>query len=346
MSVALHKKNRSNAWFQLILDIITTIIFITMMQHALFTLSPYDAIPSVIPASKVPQSKGATKVETGIYIQDFVDFDIVKGTFLVDLSLWFRFDPKQISLEAIDQFTFDRAEIKSKSSPAIKIEGSKLFVSHTMRILFELPLNYRTFPLDDHRLSFSLSYETLTPDKIILIPGEKSIVVHPEVDIKGWKIVHTTTTTGYYQTDFAIKESQHQETHPRAIFTFTFGRTSSRHLVSIFLPLLLIFFIALFSFTFSVRDQEAEQMNLIDISAASILGIVAYRFVIEELSPAVGYFMLSDYMFMFFLIITTVIFAMNSYADVLTGKQKDFIALLFHCIVNIFFFYLLQIWLV
>ena len=345
MAEALKKQGRASAWFELLLDVITLVSFVVIIYHALYTFTSYDDIPAVISPS-VPdlaaQSKDAPVVQTGLYIQDFTEFDIVNGKFLVDLKVWFKFDPKKIGLDKIDQFTFEKADIKAKSEPIITAEGDKLFVAYTMRVLFELPLNYRTFPFDDHTLSFTLFHEHLTPAQVKL--ESTSIVINPRVDITGWKIARTSARAGYYETNVVVGAVHQKEFHPRAVFSVQFARMSNRHLVSIFLPLLLIFFIALFSFTFAVKPEEADTINLVDISSASIFGIVAYRFVIETLSPSVGYFMLSDYIFVFFLLMTALIFVLNIFAEQFTSLQKNLIVLGLHVLANFFFIYFLIFW--
>ena len=316
--------------FELFLDIVTVIGFSVMSYYALTTYTAYDTLPVMIPATApelISKTEKAPLVETGIYIHDFTEFDIVQGRFLVDLALWFRFDPKKISIDAIDQFTFEKAEIKSKSEPMMAVVDSHLFVYYTMRVLFELPLNYRTFPFDDHHISFTLINEKLGADKIKLDQTKDNIVLNPEMHVDGWRIKGKSVHIGYGKTDIMIEGKEQEEFHPRAVFTLEFGRTSARHLISIFLPLLLIFFISLFSFSFAIDEQEAKETNLIDLSSSSIFGIVAYRFVIETMSPSVGYFMLSDYIFVFFLLMGTFILFLNSVVEGMNSLQKNMVVL-------------------
>lgn len=46
-----------------------------------------------------------------MHINDFSEFDMVKGVFVVDATVWFRFNPSLISLDRIKRFTFDKAEM-------------------------------------------------------------------------------------------------------------------------------------------------------------------------------------------------------------------------------------------
>ena len=83
-----------------------------------------------------------------------------------------------------------------------------------------------------------------------------------------------------------------------------FSRFGTRQLISILLPLLLIFYITVFCF--SIEPQTS-----IGLSTGSMTAIIAYRFVIENLSPASGYFMLSDYLFFLILSACFITFFLN-----------------------------------
>ena len=61
----------------------------------------------------------------------------------------------------------------------------------------------------------------------------------------------------------------------------------------------------LFSFSF-VYNQHLTDVP--SIAAASIPALFAYRFVIESLSPNVSYFMVSDYLFFLYLLLSLLTF--------------------------------------
>ena len=70
------------------------------------------------------------------------------------------------------------------------------------------------------------------------------------------------------------------------------------------------------------------------VGPAIVTAILAYRFVIESISPKdVGYFMLSDQLFFLFLGLISLIFVVNiinRYAYPLTTNQRLIILVLFH----------------
>ncbi len=93
--------------------------------------------------------------------------------------------------------------------------------------------------------------------------------------------------------------------HPRVIFALDYTPTGLRQLVSIILPLLLIFSLTIFTFS---MDPEPYYRSILTLSSGAVTGLIAYKFVIENLSPKVGYFMLGDMLFFLFLTMTFVIF--------------------------------------
>jgi cytochrome c oxidase subunit IV len=68
------------------------------------------------------------------------------------------------------------------------------------------------------------------------------------------------------------------------------------------LPLLLIFYLSIFAF--SIKDIVLAGTLIL----GSTSGLLAYAFVIQTISPLVGYFMLSDYLFIFVLMSIFIIF--------------------------------------
>jgi hypothetical protein len=117
----------------------------------------------------------------------------------------------------------------------------------------------------------------------------------------GWMIIDKNATTGYEEARFE-DNSDHgqQKSYPITVFSFDVERYGLRHLLTILLPLLLSFYIGLFSLSTSSGG--------IRIGIISITAIVSYRFVIDRVSPSVGYFMISDYLFFLFLIAALVPF--------------------------------------
>jgi hypothetical protein len=60
----------------------------------------------------------------------------------------------------------------------------------------------------------------------------------------------------------------------------------------------MLYFISLFCFAF---DPETHSGTIFSLASAGVTGLLSYRFVIENMTPKVGYFVLSDRLFVLFL---------------------------------------------
>ena len=115
----------------------------------------------------------------------------------------------------------------------------------------------------------------------------------------------------------------------------------------ILLRIFLIFFIGLFSFAF---DPSVAQMPIVVISTTAVTSLVAYRFVIQGMSPKVGYFLLSDFFFTLFLAFAFMVFIIGV-SVVKSGKLQHLLVivrgvifLLFHISFIVLWYYLLFHW--
>ena len=301
-----------NERFQVTCMALTLISLFVIFYFSYMEFRPTDDYPlvtSLTPHQLFELGGPAKPIRVGLFLKSFSDFDIIKGKFLADLTIWFKFNPDFIPLDQIDQFVFQKAEIQSKSGPFLRIEGNDFVASYTMNVLFYVALNYKKFPLDDHRLSLIVDNYFMPPTQGFFVSSKNDIVVSPEAKVEGLKFINSSVSVGYFEHKEQIEGEERMSYHPRAIFLFDFAEAGVRYIFSIFLPLLMIFFTALFSF--SIDPVEATTFSVIDMSGASLAALIAFRFVMESGSPAPGYFMISDYIFLFFLVVILFIFLVN-----------------------------------
>jgi len=278
-------------------------------------------------------------IQVGLYIRDFPEFNIAEDTFTADITVWFRFNPIITPLKKVEKFKFDKANIIEKSAPYIQKEKDQMiFVRYNMKITFSANLNYIYFPLDDHRIAFSLTNYLLSPKDTIFKSYKSDIFMNPDVEVPEWKLIGKAVKTGYIEDKLDPQYKEKYLYHPRVIFYLDFMRSGIRHLISIFIPLVLIFLIALFTFTF---NPYTDLSNIIGISVASISAIIAQRFVIEGMSPSTGGLMLSDKLFILFLVGCCIIFTVNILGKKITSPYKNLITILLHLYIIAGFLYFL-----
>ncbi|HBL98266.1 TPA: hypothetical protein DDZ86_01320 [Candidatus Dependentiae bacterium] len=277
-------------------------------------------------------------VTVGMFVRDFPQFDAVRGTFSVDTTVWFLFDPRLVSIERIGDFTFERAEILKRSEPYVRVVGNMVFVRYDMRMRFNMSFDYQDFPFDGHRLNFTMVHYFLSPAEVTFNSSRANLVMSPDINIPGWRNIDRRVATGYSEERLETQDGKQESFYPRAVFSLDFERIGTRNIISIFLPLLLVFFIALFTFSFDPVGKMGVQA--VTLSATSITALIAYRFVIENMSPPVGYFMASDYIFLIFLVSCCAIFFINIFGAYVSGISKAIIAVVLESIIVTTFFLL------
>lgn len=313
--------------FQLMLIGITTLSVIGLLYISISRFNPLDRIPEVktLTPQKMIEFGNPTPTHVGMYVKDFPVVDFIGGNFIINGMVWFVFDPSIISLERIGKFSFENGEIKDRSLAETKIvEEGLLFVRYNVRAEFKLPLQYNLFPVDDHRLYFVLVNEFTSPGQIMLESVKRDFTVDSNLEMFGWHQRGTGVRSGY--TESILKPNDKDKTVyvPRSVFYVDYSHTGIRYVLSIFLPLMLIFFISLFGLTFNMEGPHAG--SAFSLAAGGITAMVAYYFVIQNMSPDVGYFMISDYIYFLFLSLNFLVFIITLFGTrIKTWIKKLFI---------------------
>ena len=255
------------------------------------------------PEPKVEFSKDkVTKVKVGLNVQNFLIFNVTFNEFSVDLNLWFEFDPEEISLKDIEKFDFSKGEIIEKSEPVITNKNGKTFVRYDIKLKLSSNLNYKYFPLEDHKFFIVLNNKNLDGKKIVFESDKNDISISESLYTPGWKAVNANVKAGTRTINMGKNESL---TFPRAVFSIDFMQSTLRPFIFIVLPILIAILIIFCAIAMSWKSEFSTIMGL---TVGNLAAIVSYRFVIEKISPRVDYFILSDQIFSFFLILIFLVF--------------------------------------
>lgn len=319
----------------------TTIILFYLLYTNENNFCSKDKMPHLLPITKEVLDKKPASVHVGISILDFSNFDIKQNKFTTNAAVWFIFNPKEISIESIEKFSFERGQIEEKSKPYSYLIGQNQLSRFFVRVSFKSDLNYSNFPFDDHKIYLSLINDTLSPEQIIFKSFKEDLKIDPIREHSGWKYVDHNVYTGYDTAKLGSNEISRIIKYPEVVFELDYNQASSRYALLIVLPLLLIFFIELFALAI---DQASQRGALINLSGTDIAALFAYRFVIETLSPSTGYFMISDYLFFIFLSLSFAMLLINGYGPDLTKNQKKALSVVLQIIVILSFVYFLRIW--
>ena len=303
-----------------------------------------DVMPellSLTPDAKSEFGGNPSEALVGLYIRDFSEFDMMKNSFQFSGILWFLYDPSLISLDTLAKFSFEKGEVLFLSKPSTRIVGGKLLARYDIRVRMRTDLVFKLFPFDSHMLYITLDNNYVSPGEIILFSTPNEFVLSPGISITGWQIHNSAVYTGYSTSLLEKTDLENKVSHPRIIFALGYNHAGMRNALTIVLPLILILFMALFSFIM-LPSGGAPTASIIALSSGAVSALIGYRFVIENLSPKVGYFLLSDKIFFLFLAVSILIFFIN--IAFIEARQKHLrkIILAIHLIIDIGFFYLIS----
>ena len=336
--------------YQVVALLVTSLITVYVLNRALTLYRPLEKMTQVLPITpqKIKEWGGEpTEVQTGLFITNWHEFDVRDNVFVFDGVLWFQFDPALISLDTIDKFSFEKGEILKKSKPDTKLIDGKLFAEYEIRLRFTTNLSHQMFPLDDHRIYIAMLNAFVSPSEVIFKVNKNSFSFSESVFIPDWEQIDYEVKSGYEEKDIDKRDKRKVIRNPKVMFMLDFRRSGISLIMLILLPIFLIFFIGLFSFAF---DPSVAQMPIVVIATTALTSLVTYRFVIQRMSPTVGYFLLSDLIFTFFLAFAFVVFIIGV-SMVKSGALQHMLVivrgimfLLFHILFIILWYYLLMYW--
>lgn len=263
------------------------------------------------------------KVQTGMFIKNFPSFDMIKNLFVVDGIVWFEFNSDEMMLDTIGKFSFDNGKIVQLSPPDIRIDGNKTFVKYDVRVEFKSNLNYAKFPFEDHRISLVLTNNFVTPQEMFFMLGNTSFAVSKNIFISNWIIKDLNTDTGYSNPRLDSQDSSKQTSYPQAAFILNIAKGGIRKVLIIFIPLFFGLLLSLSSFLLSLDNLVGRAT----LSVSGVTALLGYRFVIEQMMPEVGYFTLTDTIYILLFLSAFFVFIFQTlltrYVTGVEGKDHD-----------------------
>ncbi len=328
-------------WHVLLVTLLTAAI-IASLYRPIMQFYPLDKKPPKSHEIAKTQLDLENIVETGIAIKEFTQFDIVQNKFAFDGIVWFLFDPRFVDQEKIGKFEFTRGEISSLSAPYIfNVDGKKLFW-YDVKAKFNTNLHYQFFPVDSHRISFTLYNPTLTQNNIELRSDPSYFTFYNHVHTPGWQIINMNTANGFRKHNLTIgKNTIHQELS-RVIFSIDCMRTGIRHLLISVLPLFLMYLTALLSLLMGFYKKHEIAVEVV---SASLAAMIAYRFVLESISPSVSYFMISDYIYLLLLSASFVVYLLILLPTYLPDFLRGALIIFLQLTIVAFWYYYFNVWL-
>jgi branched-chain amino acid transport system substrate-binding protein len=289
------------------------IIFDVVIIYSMFNLRNQsffssDNKPNLLPYEQLKLNvdvETIMKVKTGIFVQGFPTFDLNRNTIKINALIWFKFNRAQLSTETVENFSFLNATHIQKKLIETTVKDNFLILQYAVQVEFFSNLNQAYFPFNDHSIYLVMFHPELTSNQLIYEVGSDSLELADDLQIQDWEIISSEAQVGFDYVSIA-EISNNQITHSRVLYTFNIKKTGLRKVLLITAPLILILFLSSSSILYPASG--------LSVAVGSITGILAYRYVINNMSPNVGYFTLGEYIYNYCLIFICATFLMYLYA--------------------------------
>lgn len=283
-----------------------------------------DPIAKPLQISAKEASKAST-VEVGFYINSFPEFSFEKGNFVADGIVWFKFPSGAESLKTLESFTIANGLLNSGgnllyiSEPIIKLIDNYVLASYNIQVNFTAHVNHKNFPMSDHTLSIVLENKHVTPYELNFVSKKENFLINKENLEIAWEPKELSVQTGYFMAPLTNSSEKSMEiSYPVVVFTIHFQNIGIRDLVSLYFPLLLIFFIILFCLLLDISD-----LSRLSYIATAVPILVLFRMVIDSVSPSVGYNTHIDYFFYLLVILSLAILLFQIYVVLTLHQAKQ-----------------------
>jgi len=250
-------------------------------------------------ATPVARAEPARRVYVGTYLHDVTAFDQRNGTYEVDMDVWVKwfgeFDASEVRLQnaAGDVSRQDFGESKDGEwhSHRWRIRG-------TLRS--EFPLH--RFPFDDQKLIVGFELPTRRAE---LVPDLAGSGMSSRFSITGWHYdpnFEPMVSRVVYTSDLGTFEDEGRTTSVRRVaFGVTLHRPTVTIAVKLFLPLVLLFAIAMIALFLGPEMVDPRA----GIGVTVLLACFAFQFTIAGTIPEVAYLTIVDALFIVSYALTT-----------------------------------------
>ena len=111
-----------------------------------------------------------------------------------------------------------------------------------------------------------------------------------DLNTQDWYVFSKHVESGYV--DIRLQENTNQPIlYPRVIYTLDFKKTGLRKVALIIMPIMLLLFLA------STSALPILETSTLGIAIGCVTGMLGYRYVINSISPNVGYFTLAEHIY-------------------------------------------------
>jgi hypothetical protein len=277
----------------------------------LITLAPFSAaparaqdctIPTILVKTRPDPDGPPTRVNVGIVVIDIMDIGDATQLFTTDFVLVVTWHDPRLSAEALgyslEDCTLQKSDIwhpfvvllnqrdvKEHFQDLVKVdaEGDVRIVQRFNGELVS-PLHLENFPFDRQSLPFSFLSISCEPDEVDLFLDDQFTTIREDLSLAGWE-ARGTETEDHLEVFGAGRIKR-----PRLDFTVIVERDTTYYIWNVFVPLMLIIFMAWTVFWIN-PEHFGPQVGL---STAATFTLIAFLLSLRQMVPRVGYLTRAD----------------------------------------------------
>lgn len=318
--------------------LLVMIPFLFLVSQKYYVTDPQPTIYYLLPKN-ISANNPPVKIMTGLTISGFSQFDPRQNIFEFNGTIWFEFNPKEISSDTVEKFSFYNGKINEKLPLDTVIIGNNLRIFYSIVVEVTTQLNFHFFPLEDHQLFFVLKNEYVSPNEVEYIARTLDFLVSPESIHQGeWSIIDNLADAGYSGpigpgTENSIMQLA-DTVNPEAVFALKIKKNHAGFIFTFLLPLMALFIISLLMLSYA---------DTVKNSLSTIGALIAYKFIITSMAPKVSYFTFVDYLYTLTFCTTFFILCLTLIDD-WTEKKSAIIARIAMFSIPIFYSVWISIW--
>jgi hypothetical protein len=266
----------------------------------------------------------ASVVSVGLHIHNFPEASFVKGEFLIDGIIWFSFPVGTESLKTVENFSIqnslmqENGELIYKSNPIIKLIEDRVLLCYHIQTVFKAPLSHRNFPLKPYRLKLVIQNRSVTPHELCFESSNQNLTLSNERVTENWRPTKKKVRTGYVKSILSNTNKAMEISYPVTVFSIDFEKRGMRDSFSLYFPMFVVFFIALFCLLISVND-----ISRLSYVASAVPVLVLFRMVIDGASPRVSHTTHVDFIFYLLVFLSLFVLLFQTYAVLMLEKIKS-----------------------
>lgn len=237
------------------------------------------AILFVPPAS----ASDPVNVETGIYVISLGNYEVNKGTYTMDLYLWFRWDASSNTTPVKFEFMNGRANSKELISDETDASTGKRELWYRIQASLYSEPRFKDYPFDTQVIKIDFEDSVNTVETLYYIPAVDESGLDKDVRASGWLI----KGWDFKATD---KEYKWNETYSRGNLAIDIEREKTSTAIKTLLPPFIFCVVSGLSFFFR-PDKIAQRLGL---GTSMLISAVMFHISQTASLPPLGFLMLID----------------------------------------------------